>query len=358
MTMPLHLATKSRLTFFIPFLLSGVFCFHAYSQDENWVKQKTGTARLNVAVPDAPAFKILDESPSAVMRPADVQEVALAVAGFARTGGVLPRAFSAEFSPGMLVGGRSLTLEQYRSSPFWYRTRISAAAQRIDDGSGRRQASLGVRITLIDNADPRMDDGFLRKLSGLAQSINRVARGVQETRPTGTGQLSEPSVDQLEQQLDDLRAEQKDSLWNASVMELGAAMRFVSSDSLLQNVHADKYSGWFGASFPVSRSGQFIFGVSGTLQRRVSGSLDSSSFSISGRFYFGSNKLKFFAEAEVGYSGDNASQRLINAGGEFNAASSFWLEFSGGLEKRGENKSSIATSFNIRWSLPEEVLPW
>lgn len=329
-----------------------------FAQDGSWLKNKTANARLNLSVPDAPAFKILDDNPSTIMRPTSVREIALAVKDFARSGGVLPKTFAAEFSPAMFLFGRSLSLEQYRANPFLYRMRVSAATRRIDENSGTTQASVGLRLTFEDDADPRTDTMFLTKLSGLAKQINELARGVQERAPTESVKRVEVHADQLEKQLDDLRSQQKDSLWNARVIELGTAVRFFSNDSLAHNVRADKYAGWFVDAFPVNTWGQLVFGANGTVERSSSGAIDSTSISISGRLYIGTNNLKFFSEAQWQQSKGSEAQGLLNVGGELNAVSSFWLEFNVGLLKRGTDASTIVTSFNLRWSLPEELVPW
>jgi len=349
--------TKTSLS--IASLITICILFHSplYSQQSQ-------DARLNFAIPDAPAFKILDEDPSTIMRPTSVREVTAAVSDFVKSGNVLPNLFAVEFSPGMLIGGSSLTIQGYKDQKFLYRTRISAATHRLDEGSGGTLASIGVRVTFTDDSDPRLDDEFVEKLGNLAMSMNRrVASVVQKTRPVKTGKITATLVedstmndsvnrDDLEETLTRLRAEQKDAKWNASIVEAGAAARYLSVDSLARNAVVNKYGGWFEAAFPVSQWGQFLFGIAASLERNAAGSFDSSSVAISGRIYFGSNDLKFFGEAQV-EGQDRDANRLVRIGGEIATLDGFWLEFNGGLEKRGQNESTVATSFNIRWSLPE-----
>ncbi len=321
---------------------------------------RAADARLNFAVPDAPAFSILNYTPSVIIRPSTTREIALAIADFVRGGSVLPRAFAAEFSPGLLIGGRNLTINAYNEKPFWYRTRISVASRSADDNSGRTQASLGIRFTLLDEADPRTDAEFLEGLTTLAVNINRaVSRRVLDTPPTGTGPVvvDEPDVQALELELQQLRIRQREDRWNASVAEAATAVRFGSADSLARNARSEKYQAWVAGAFGVKEWGQFLFNLTGSLEREASGRMDSTSIAMNSRFYFGSNELKVYGEGQITAIGSSPALYLFNIGGEFNPVSSFWLEFSAGFEKLGNNPAVIRTSFHVRWSLPETVLP-
>jgi hypothetical protein len=321
---------------------------------------RAANLRLNFSVPDAPAFTILNYTPSVIIRPTSVREVGLAVADFIRGGSVLPKAFAAEFSPGLLVGGNTLTIRQYNENPFWYRTRISVASRSFDDNTGRVQASLGVRLTLTDEADPRTDREFVQGLTNLAVSINQaIAEKVQIAPPTETGPVKVESadVDALEQEIVRLREKQRDERWNANIAELAAAVRFGSRDSLARNAVADKYQAWLAGSFHVSQWGQFIFNLSGSIERSAAFRMDSTSIAMNSRFYFGTNSIKVFGEGQITALERSPALYLFNIGGEMNPISSFWLEFSAGFEKRGADPAIIRTMFHIRWSLPEIFIP-
>lgn len=316
-------------------------------------------ARLNFSVPDAPAFTILNYSPTAIVRPTSVQEVALAVADFAREGGVLPHAFAAEFSPGLLIGGSTLTIRQYNANAFWYRARLSVASRSFDDNTGRLHASVGLRLTLTDDADPRADRTFIEKLSNLALQINQaVARRVQIAPPTATGRIDVEAadVDALEREVDHVRAKQRDEKWNANIAEFAAAVRFASPDSFARNARADKYQAWLAGAFSVGTWGQFVFNLSGSIERSLQSHMDSTSVAMTSRFYCGSNALKVYGEGQITAVDQSPALYLFSVGGELNAISSFWLEFTAGFEKRGRDPAIIRTAFHVRWSLPEILL--
>ncbi len=332
----------------------------ARAQDPTPGNVAASNARLTFAVPDAPAFSILNFTPTSILRPVSVTEVGLAVADFARGGGVLPRAFAAEFSPGLLIGGRTLTIRDYNANPFWYRARISLASRSFDDNSSRVQASLGVRLTLMDDADPRTDREFVQSLSDLARKINQaVAQRIQSAPPTESGPITAESADiqLLEEEVEHARAKQREEKWNANITEIAAAVRFNSADSLAKNASVDKYQAWLAGSFSVARWGQFVFNLSGSIERNLAGKMDSSAIIMDSRFYFGSNEIKVFGEGQIAAIGSSPALYLFSIGGEINPVNAFWLEFVAGYQKHGSEPAIIKTAFQIRWNLPEIWLP-
>lgn len=340
----------------ILFLLLVLAALPVAAQEVSPGDVRSSDARLNFSVPDAPAFAILHYTPSVVVRPSSVREVGFAVADFVGGGGVLPKAFAAEFSPGLLVGGRTLSIRQYNANPFWYRARVSIASRSLDEDIGRMQASIGLRLTLTDEADPRADKDFIEELSRLAASINQVvARSVQTSAPTGSGPivLESPNVDDLEAEVDRLRARQRDRAWNANIAEVAAAVRFRSTDSLARNTVADKYQAWVAGSFRVEEWGQFVFNLVGSLERTSAYVMDSTSIAMNSRFYFGSNTMKVYGEGQITALESSPALYLFSVGGEIAPVSSFWLEFAAGLEKHGKNPGVLRTAFHVRWSLPE-----
>lgn len=341
-------------------IVSTLFLNSLWAQEPTLGNALVSNARLNFAVPDAPAFTILNYSPTNIVRPSSVQEVALAIADFVKGGGVLPRTAAAEFSPGLLIGGSTLTIRQYNANPFWYRARISAATRSFDDNTGRLHASIGIRFTFTDEADPRTDRMFIENLSNLAVQINQaIARRVQVAPPTETGRIEGegPAIDALEREVEQLRAKQRDERWNANIAEFAAAVRFASPDSLARNARADKYQAWLAGAFNVSTWGQFVFNLSGSVERSLSLRMDSTSIAMTSRFYFGSNAMKVYGEGQITAVDQSPALYLFSIGGELNALSSFWLEFAAGFEKRGRDPAIIRTAFHIRWTLPEILLP-
>jgi hypothetical protein len=301
----------------------------------------------NFSVPEAPAFVLLNEYPTTILRPGDLRTLTVQVADFANSGGVLPKTFAMEFSPAMLLNGASLSIQEYQKNPYPYRFYLSAGVKRINESSGRTQGSIGFRFTMFDDADPRLDTNYLAKLGNILLS------DLQQDEPTAppTGSVTHTTRDNLEQQITALQKSRANRLWNAEKIEIGFGSRYDAKDSLAKNFAMDKIAGWFSATFPVGSTGQFLFGLTAMAERSKSGLLDSTLTSVAARFYLGANTLKAFGEVQVLIPNDNYAQQFLGFGVEFNPAGGFWLDVSFGINKKGSNDAIFQSMFNIHWNL-------
>ncbi|MBI1928035.1 hypothetical protein HYR99_27805 [Candidatus Poribacteria bacterium] len=121
--------------------------------------------RVDFAVPDSPAFKVLGVDPSNTLRPSSVRELLVGTSDFMGKDGALtiPKNFAAEFAPILLIGGKNLTLRDYQKHPYLYRLRVSAATKReetanqdVNQENGTpTELGLGLRVSIIDKSDPR-----------------------------------------------------------------------------------------------------------------------------------------------------------------------------------------------------------
>ena len=66
-----------------------------------------------------------------------------------------------------------LTLQTYQDNTLWYRTRVSFASKRGDGAGARTHVAAGLRLSLEDQADLRLNR--LGLLATLHQAMNRVA---------------------------------------------------------------------------------------------------------------------------------------------------------------------------------------
>ncbi len=88
--------------------------------------------KIDFAIPDAPAFKLLEVDQSAILRPQTVRDLAVVLDGFRGEGNafVVPRQLGVEFSPGLLIGGGQLHLTDYAARKALYALRLSGATNR------------------------------------------------------------------------------------------------------------------------------------------------------------------------------------------------------------------------------------
>lgn len=133
------------------------------------VTAKTDTsanASLDLAVPESPAFAVLDLTPQSVVRPTSPRELATALLNGVDRNGHFQTGIALEVDPYLLYA-RDLELSTYRQGRFNIqrliaRSQISLATTKgasSDDKSVR--LSLGASITPVDYGDPRLDTELL-----------------------------------------------------------------------------------------------------------------------------------------------------------------------------------------------------
>ncbi len=326
--------------------------------------------RLDVAVPEAPAFHLVTRDPGALLRPATVRELAGAVAGLTGTGGdlVLPKVFAVEFSPGLLVGGKDLSLSAYRARPWLYRLRLSAATRRDEGGRGPSTLAFGLRASLIDEADPRTDELLLRRLAALTARINAIYADAigppgEDDQP-GAVPLTVLSSEQLAQvkalneHVRAVLAAQADRRWNREVLDVALAVRLASPDSLAKNLRTDEAAVWLTYARGLGTWGQWLVGGRGGLTRDpIEGGLDVVAATLSTRFYAGVNAYKVFLEVQAethrGGAEGHVEELLFRGGGEARLMGGAWIAFGGGVAYDALTRSwHVVSDFSVRLGVP------
>lgn len=328
-------------------------------------------ARLDLAVPDAPAFKILDVEPSEVMRPGTLREVAVTIGNVLANAPALPRSFALELAPRLLFS--NVSLQDYRGGAldrFLYRLRLSAASS--ENQHGGRSVGLGVRMTFLDESDLRNDRTFEQQLIGVAREINALETGCAELIPADAPFLSDEEQmrwqavrdscrdallgrrNSLDQRIADIRDEAKAEGWNKAIIEAGLALRGTSDDSLAKDVALDRYGVWLTAGLPLSeRNGQLLLGIQASTMRGEGGSFSVHSGSLSLRGYYGENGQKGYLEAQWLAATEELPSALVSLGGEMNLTNGFWVDVSAGLEAHAGERRTLRTSLNFRLATPE-----
>lgn len=329
--------------------------------------------RVNFAVPDAPAFDILDIDPSKVLRPSSVQELGVALSNFADEDYSLsiPRSFALELAPYLLARGRTLTLADYQRSRFLrplYTLRLSVGTNRTAD-SARTQLGFGVRVNLLDRADPRMDRRLVAALTANAREINRIYSRVLTTRPladTTTVRLkpqvlstdaARADVERLQKRSRELRERYADENWNEWVLNVAYALRVSAADSLGHDPRTDAHSFWATLGVPVSSFGQLLVGARGGLGRQPDDDDFREQASVAARFYAGSNDYKLFVEGEWRRDDDDAGDAdtgfFVQGGGELNLIDWAWASFSFGTDRSPDDGDRrLVTRLSIKTALP------
>ena len=117
--------------------------------------------RPDFFVPDSPAFSVLGVTPETTIRPESTRDFAISLLNGVDPRGNMQSGLAIDTAPYLLTG---VDLADYRKDPFkrfLSRTQLSIATTKgsSDDDKSVR-ASIGLRFTLFDKGDPRLDTGL------------------------------------------------------------------------------------------------------------------------------------------------------------------------------------------------------
>lgn len=312
--------------------------------------------RVDFAVPDAPAFKVLDIEPGTVLRPGSAREVAVSVANFITNGAVLPTGFAVEFAP-VLIFGKSL--QAYRENPFVHRIRVSVATK------ADKELGAGLRFTLVDAADLRTEAALTAQLISIGNQTNRLnAECVSELASRGitpdsalfqkelTDCLEKKSVKVLSDSIALLRERTKQEKWNAPLVEVALALGARAPDSLARNLSAANYAAWVSGAWPLGKDGQLLLGLRASLLRDEAGDFNLGEGTFGARAYYGGNSQKAFLETEAVFKTATTTIFGARVGYEFNLFNGFWVDLAVGLKHR-DGFSEATSRFTLKVATPE-----
>jgi hypothetical protein len=132
--------------------------------------------RKDYLVPTSPAFSVLGISPEEVVRPESPRELGMAILNGTDEKGNLHQGIALDFVPYELLGG--VNLGDYRMN--WLdrilsRTQVSLATSKGNDEADKSlRAAVGLRMTLIDWGDPRMDSALQEMF------VNEIVTGIKK----------------------------------------------------------------------------------------------------------------------------------------------------------------------------------
>jgi hypothetical protein len=309
--------------------------------------------RANFAVPDAPAFEMLEVDPTTILRPTTVKELTAAVSGFTGSGTSLaiPRAFAIEIAPALLIGGKSLSLQKYNANAALYRLRVSAATSRPEGTSSPTQIALGLRVDLIDEADLRSNASYLRTSTAIADQIQLLYEGARERAgpPPAPIELTTEETDSILRLQAPLRELWENKKWNARVLEVAAGFRAGTADTLGRGLQAEEFGGWVTFGMGFGSWGQLLLGGKAVTVRDTLTSDFTAAGGAAGRLYAGTNRYKFFVEAGGNWRLGPDEWRL-SGGGEAELIRGGWVSFSAGLastSSRTDLRTNLAVKLGV-----------
>jgi hypothetical protein len=347
---------------------------------------------LDFTVPDIPAFKALGTNPSDILRPSDLKKFAIMMDAFNSNNTVsIPKSFALEVAPWKL-GSKNVPFYTYRTNAayhFLYNTSFSLGTLR-DSGNVASKLALGAKFKILGkNADfitdsKRIDSAYsiLVKIEALRSQMeddwkkknNISASQFDSSKQKEFSQYFEDSLKKYKAFGFDLSTDKNYDLqqaisnqikkfnqdnWNAGRMDAAVAWLGASSDSLVKNLHYKSWQGWVTFATRPSVNNhhtQFLFGLIGSLDKKINDSLRTANWALNFRWYEGTKDLHAYLEfqAKSDSINHNPTNTLINLGAEIRIVQNFWIVFSGGVdhvfnsdfEKRFISSLSLKYAFN------------
>lgn len=346
------------------------------------------------AVPESPAFALLSIEGDAILRPSTVQELATNLGDFTGSGLqlALPREVGLELSPGLLIAGRDLSLDEYRRAAPWYRTRISFATKRPDSAAAPTELAYGLRVTFLDRTDLRTNADYveaiervhldrLRQISDtqdalvgmglgplvaseLADSLATIgdraafldglpdlleSAGVPgPLRSAVTELLTTVEIDRA--RLERLRGSFENTAWNATSFDVALGGKASAADSTGSGLSATAWQAWATLALGVGSTGQVLIGGAlDTVRDDVDDAWDGGA-SLATRLYVGSNRVKVLAEGEIEWR--EGRTWFVRAGAEARPTFGGWVQLKAGLKGgEGVDRPALVTDFSYNLGL-------
>lgn len=328
--------------------------------------------RMNFAVPDAPAFKLLHAQPDNLMRPGTTQELAVSLAE-PIFNNKLPSGFAVELSPYLLIGGSSLTLKSYQESALQrilYHTRVSVASLRSAATGDTTTLAIGVRFTLLDESDLRLNSDYINAIYSYNDSITQLISRIRDQyRGAGPEFQLKPQAEQdsimrivnnaiavatreLDNAITSERERAKLDDWNKPIVEVGLALAGESADSIgARGIVATKAALWFVGAGNLSSWGQWVIGLNAAVRRNGLAELSIVDGAFSTRVYAGENVHKGYLQFESQINDGNL-ENLVQLGGETRMYEMLWLDFSVGIRKATMEQAVFTSNVNVRLGTP------
>lgn len=284
------------------------------------------------SVPESPAFSFLSTSPAEISRPSSPREFAAALLSGVDAQGRAQQGFALEFSPFPVVPGFTVPLGEYQRSFFKraaYRTQVSLGTVRASGDSASTDIAMGIRTTLIDEADPMQSRRYTDSLSSR----------MLECIPSMPGSDTTVTLRCIEEAIAGVQDLSADWLkrWNSRrvIVAFAFGQRFVGSEP--DRREGLGWRAWALGSNPLGSWGILLGYLEVGRRNAVAGSPGFGSFRYGGRTVVGGSTLNGFVEV-IGESRFDAPAAAEEGG----------TSWSAGLEVRATEGVWLSTGFGQR----------
>ncbi len=196
--------------------------------------------QLDLTVPESPAFTVLGVTPETVSRPTIAKEFATSLLNGVDQNGNFQTGLALDFVPYLTFFGDQTSLASYaknRLERFLARTQVSFATTKgVTEEDKSTRLALGLRMTLWDKGDPRLDDELETCYQGVFANSALSGPGTQPRESNDERVLRLATRKQLIADLtkdcDDVARKRN---WNASGWIVGLAPSWISKTGQTKN---------------------------------------------------------------------------------------------------------------------------
>lgn len=311
------------------------------------------------AVPDTPAFHILDVSPEEIAEPGSARDFGLGLSNAVTFDGHVLPGYAVDVRPWYLVPGLAVPLPFYRTFLGFVlaNAQLSLATAASDEDA--TDFAGGLRLTLFDAGDPMRDVGYTTALGTAMQ---------QACSPLMVPGVSPEALEGcLDGASQSLREKWEKDHWNAARVGLASAVAFRAPGSNLADTEFHATSVWLAAVFPIGRHFQ-LQGQATFDRKTVEGPIDSDSdaptedFSQVGggaRFVGGVSWFHAFAEAtgslRLGVGDADAEVGTLAGGAELRLWKQMWLAASFGDAISDDEAPEGKVLVGLRWTVSDDA---
>lgn len=317
--------------------------------------------RVDMAIPESPALKLLDVETSTVLRPGLPTELTTILSHFLEDGDFrLPESLALELSPALLMAGPRLERASYQQQKLLYATRFSAATATAADSIGR-DIAFGLRIGIVNEADLRLDDAFASdttlQITPLLTRINQIhSAALERLGPPGQRQgpvvYTQAETDEIEELSDVIRQRWAERHWNARAIDVAIGVRASALDDQGTDTRITGFGAWATYGHGFGDWGQLLVGGRAGIDRAHDEDDYTQALGLGLRMYLGSNALKGFVELQNELREGASAELFINSGAEVRIADWIWGAGSLGFARDPDGGTRTKTSLKLNTSFP------
>ena len=336
--------------------------------------------QADLSVPESPAFTVLGVTPETVTKPTTPREFATSLLNGVDQRGNFQTGLAFDFVPFLTFFGDQTSLNSYRKSRmerFLARTQLSFATTKgTNDEDKATRLALGLRVTLWDKGDPRLDRVLDRcytdalKDKRLTEDLIRTPGETQEAE-TLRLQKRKAVLSEVVTACNDTARKRN---WNASGWIFGAAPSWISESGNTKDYHWNGGGVWTSIAYgfenvdALKDNSQLIFHVRYRNNEMVPDADHQGEFLKEDSLFFGSRlriapgssaksifsfEGNFIRSRQNKGSFDNSSR--FSLGLEQRLAENVWFSVSlGGQSGRTDGKNNAFVLSAFKWGFDQK----